>query len=178
MSQRYYIYLCLVYLVYQKSTQFSLLSFPPSFDATQSAAARMLVFHPILKCFRSLEFSIPNKPQSCNVSLIISRELLFPEPPSHRCSFGHADFASNGSYSYSFLLVSHHFPLSIVFFFSFQIMLIIERSSLFRFFEITIILVARNRFQRVGVYARVHQLIILIAPFPSLVISHSIYLRL
>lgn len=47
-------------------------------DVTRSMAARMLVFHPILKCFQSLKFSRPNKPQSCNVSFIILKRPLFP----------------------------------------------------------------------------------------------------
>lgn len=59
-------------LVYHKSAQ-SRCYHPlhSALDLTRSMAARLLVFHPILKCFQSLKFSRPNKPQSCNISFII-----------------------------------------------------------------------------------------------------------
>lgn len=66
-------------LVYHKSAQSRCYHpFHPALDVTRSIAARMLVFHPILKCFQSLKFSRPNKPQSCNISFIILKGPLFP----------------------------------------------------------------------------------------------------
>lgn len=66
-------------LVYHKSAQSRCYHpFHPALDVTRSMAARMLVFHPILKCFQSLKFSRPNKPQSCNISFIILKGPLFP----------------------------------------------------------------------------------------------------
>lgn len=66
-------------LVYHKSAQSRCYHpYYHALDVTRSMAARMLVFHPILKCFQSLKFSRPNKPQSCNVSFIILKGPLFP----------------------------------------------------------------------------------------------------
>lgn len=66
-------------LVYHKSAQSCCYHpFHPALDVARSIAARMLVFHPILKCFQSLKFSRPNKPQSCNISFIILKGPLFP----------------------------------------------------------------------------------------------------
>lgn len=72
-------FLYYINLVYHKSAQSRCYHpFHLALDVTRSMAARMLVFHPILKCFQSLKFSRPNKPQSCNISFIILKGPLFP----------------------------------------------------------------------------------------------------
>jgi len=85
-------------------------------DVTRSIAARMLVFHPILKCFQSLKFSRPNKPQSCNVSFIILKGPLFPIFFYLAIVLATSLRISNGFFLLLFLVFLLSFPLLLLLF--------------------------------------------------------------
>jgi len=138
--------------------------------------ARTLVFHPILKCFQSLEFSAPNKSQFSNVSFIISRELLFPV-------FFHIVVVLTAPILSQMALL---FP----FLFRSLLSSSLDRISLPNVFirgahkpssspyrNLLIILVDQNRFQCVFTM-HTYQLCIPIAPFPSSVVSLIRYVQL
>lgn len=108
-------------LVYHKSAQSRCYHpFHHALDVKRSMAARMLVFHPILKCFQSLKFSRPNKPQSCNVSfIIILKGPLFPIFFYLAVVLATSLHVSNGFFP---LFSSFFFCLFFFFFFSFFIL--------------------------------------------------------